>query len=156
MFWLIRKWLKRFEETRKDPFCCEVKATLDGLASALKDKKFQVDIFTITDLSSLLHAITTGIYGIILEEYKGEDVAAVKTYAEKPKVRIEEEIEDGEKVKKRLHVRFWKIRDDVYLVKAHTEYDVTDPRHVLGEDVNFKQGCEWFRKDMQGTEVEIL
>ena len=124
--------------------------------NTLKEKKYEVDVFAITGLNSFLEAMTTGIDGIILEEYKGEDVAAVKTYTEKPKTRIEEEIEGGEKINKRLHVRFWKIRDGVYLVKAHTEFDVTDPRHALGEDVNFNQGCEWFRKDMEDTEVKIL
>jgi hypothetical protein len=156
MFWLIRKWLKKREEIEKDPICCDVKANFNELVSVLKTKGYQVDVYKITDLGSFLHALTTGIDGVILENYKGEDLTAVRTYTEKPKARIEEEVEDGLKVQKRLHLRFWKIRNDVYLVKAHTEFDVTDPRHVLGEGINFEQGCEWFRKDAEDSGIKIL
>jgi hypothetical protein len=156
MFWLIKKWLKKRKEIKREPICCDVEADLEDIISALKEKKYQVDVFKITGLSSFLHAITTGIDGIILEEFKGEDMTAVRIYTEKPKVKMQEEIEDGVKVQKRLHIRFWKIKDDVYRVKAHTEYDVTDPRHVLGEGINFEQGCEWFRKDMMNTNVKFL
>lgn len=156
MIWLIKKWFKKREEIKKEPICCDVEADLEDIISGLKEKKYQVDVYKITNLNSFLHAITTGIDGIILEEFKGEDMAAVRIYTEKPRVKIQEEIEDGVKVQKRLHIRFWKIKDDVYRVKAHTEYDVTDSRHVLGEDVNFGQGCEWFKKDMINTDVKIL
>lgn len=156
MFWLIKKWLKRREEINKEPICCDIKSTLDELVSTLREKGFVVDVFKFTGLSDFLHAITTGINGIILEQYNGEDIAAVRTYTEKPKVKIEEEVEDGIKVNKRLHIRFWKLREDIYRVKAHTEYDVTDPRHVLGEDIDFEQGCEWFRKDVEESNIKIL
>lgn len=156
MFWLIKKFFKKREETKKDPFCCDVKASLGEIVSVFIEKGYRVDVFAITDLNSFLEAVTTGIDGIILQEYRGEDVAAVRTYTEKEKVAIQEEIEDRVKVQKRLHVRFWKIKDDVYRVKAHTEYDTVDSRHALGEGVDYEQGCEWFRKDVVDTDIKIL
>lgn len=156
MLWFIRKWLKKLEETTKDPLCCDIHADIDEIFSVLENEGYVVDIFVVNDLKSFLKAITVGIKGIILEEYRGEDMAAVRTYEEKEKVKIENELQDGIEAQKRLHVRFWKMNDNNYRVKAHTEFDVTDPRHALGEGVNYNQGCELFRKDVSNSEIKIL
>ena len=156
MLWFIRKWLKKLEETTKDPSCCDIHADIDEIFSVLENKGYNVDVFIIRDVKSFLKAMTIGIKGIILEEYRGEDIAAVRTYEEREKVEIQNELKDGINVQKRLHLRFWKMNDNNYRVKAHTEFDVTDPRHALNEGINYDQGCEWFRKDVQGTDIKII
>jgi hypothetical protein len=160
LVWYIGSLRKRLEETTKDPKCCYVRADSSMLVSTLRTKGYEVDVFPfpITDLLSLWKTLKGDMKGIILEEYRGEDIAAIRNYP------VKEKSQDGTEdvtVQKRLHVRLWKVESDKingdkYLAKAHTEYDIGDPRHIPGIGVNFVQGCEWFRNDIADTDIKII
>lgn len=156
MFWLIKKWLKKLKETTQDPRCCYIKAKREKIVSIFKKEGFLVDVFEFQNIEDFLKGITIGIHGTILEEYRGEDIAAVKPYISKEEIKLAKGKSEWIGVKKRLHIRFWKTGDDNYLVKAHTEFDVTDPRHILEIGINFEQGCKWFKRDIKDTDIKII
>jgi hypothetical protein len=151
MFWFIKKWKDDLKKTTKDPLCCNIRATSNDIISVLESKEYTVEDFEVGSLYTYLKmrirgSLRKGIAlsnGIVLEDYRGEDITAARSYTEAG-------------VPKRIHIRFWNEGNCVYSVRAHTELDVNDLEHILKEDINYEQGCKWFREDVKGTSIKIL
>lgn len=151
MFWFIKKWKDDLKQTTTDPPCCNIRTTSNEIISVLESKGYTVENFEMRSLCTYLKMrirsyMRKGIAlsnGIVLEDYRGEDIVAARSYEEAG-------------VPKRIHVRFWNEGDGVYSVRAHTELDVSDLEHILKEDINYDQGCKWFREDVKDTSIKIL